>query len=112
MEEPIISNCRCDSQTQRIGDEGDATPPFVSDLLKNRITALENELSKKDTIIDYLTKQLVTSTESNSHGNNNSVNNNLIASNNKNTSMSLNFMGHLNSAERGGLKDGRKTFLW
>ena len=112
MEEAIISNSRCHSQTQRIGDEGDAPPPFVNDLLKNRITALENELSKKDTIIDYLTKQLVTSTESNSHGNNNSVNNNLIASNNKNTSMSQNFTGHLNSAERGGLKDGRKTFLW
>ena len=57
MEEAIISNCRCHSQTQKIGDEGDATPPFVIDLLKNRITALENELSKKDTIIDYLTKQ-------------------------------------------------------
>ena len=57
MEEAIISNSRCHSQTQRIGDEGDAPPPFVNDLLKNRITALENELSKKDTIIDYLTKQ-------------------------------------------------------
>ena len=58
MEEPIISNCRCDSQTQRIGDEGDATPPFVSDLLKNRITALENQLSKKDTIIDLFDKTI------------------------------------------------------
>ena len=25
MEEAITSNCRCHSQTQRIGDEGDAT---------------------------------------------------------------------------------------
>ena len=81
MEEAIISNCRCHSQTQRIG-EGDATPRFVTDLLKNKITVLERELSKKDVIIDYLTKQLVISTESNSHSNNNSVNNNAIASNN------------------------------
>ena len=49
MEEAIISNCRCHSQTQRIGDEGDATPRFVTDLLKNRITALESELQKNDT---------------------------------------------------------------
>ena len=56
MEKAIISSCRCHSQTQRIGDEGDATPRFITDLLKNRITALENELSKKDSIIDYLTK--------------------------------------------------------
>ena len=41
MEEAIISNCRCHSQTQRTGDEDDATPRFVIDLLKNRITALE-----------------------------------------------------------------------
>lgn len=33
MEEAIIS--------QRTGDEDDATPWFVIDLLKNRITALE-----------------------------------------------------------------------
>ena len=67
MEEAIISNFRYHSQTQRIGDEGDATPRFVTDLLKNRITAFENELSKKDAVIDYLTKQLIISTESNSH---------------------------------------------
>ena len=77
--------------------------------MKNRITALENELSKKDAIIDYLTKQLVISTESNSHGNNNSVNNNVITSNNRNTSMSWDLTGHLNSAERNGLKDGNKN---
>ena len=41
MEEAIISNCRCHSQTQMTGDEDDATPRFVIDLLKNRITALE-----------------------------------------------------------------------
>ena len=58
MKEAIISNCRCHSQTQSIGDEGDATSRLVTGLLKNRITALGNELSKKDTIIDYLTKQL------------------------------------------------------
>ena len=62
MEEAIISNFRCHSETQRIGDEGDATPQFVTDLLKNRITALENELSQKDAIIDFLTKRLDIST--------------------------------------------------
>ena len=76
-EEAIISNCTSHSQTQRTGDEGDATPRFATDLLKNKITALE-----KDAIIDYLTKQLVISTEINSHSNNNSANNNAIASNN------------------------------
>ena len=109
IEEAIISNCRCHSQTQRIGDEGDATPRLVTDLLKKRITASENELSKKDAIIDYLSKQLAISTESNSHSNNNSVNNNVIASNNRNTSMSRDLTGHLNSAERNGLKDGYKN---
>ena len=110
MKEAIISHCRCYSQTQRIGDDGDSTPRFVTDLLKNRITALENELSKTDAMIDYLTKQLVIFTESNSRSNNNSLNNNVITSNNKNTSMSRDFTGYLNSAERRGLKDGKKRF--
>ena len=109
MEEAIISNCRCHSQTQRIGDEGDATPRFVTDLLKNRITALESELQKNDTIIGYLTKQLIISFESNSHSKNNLVNNNVITSKNRNTSMSRDFTGHLISGERSGLRDGRKN---
>ena len=75
MEEAIISNCRCHSQTQRIEDEGDATPRFLAALSKNRITALENELSQKDAVTDYLTKQLVISTESNSDSNNNPTTN-------------------------------------
>ena len=104
MEEAIISNCRCHSQTQRIGDEGDATPRFVTDLLKNRITALENELSKKGAIIDYLTNQLVISTESNSHSNNNPLNNNVVASRNRNMLMSCDFTVHSDSAEKSGLK--------
>ena len=45
MEKTSFSNCRCHSQTQRIGDKGDASPRFVTDLLKNRFAALENELS-------------------------------------------------------------------
>ena len=109
MEEAIISNCRCHSQTQRIGDEGDATPRFVTDLLKNRITALESELQKNDTIIGYLTKQLVISFESNSHSKNNLVNNIVITSKNRHTSMSRDFTGHLISGERSGLRDGRKN---
>ena len=109
MEEAIISNCRCHSQTQRIGDEGDATPRFVTDLLRNRITALESELQKNDTIIGYLTKQLVISFESNSHSKNNLVNNIVITSKNRHTSMSRDFTGHLISGERSGLRDGRKN---
>ena len=59
-----------------------------------------------------MTKQLVNSTDSNSHSNN-SVNNNVIASNNRNKSrkvwMSGNFTSHLNSTERSGQNDGRKN---
>ena len=77
-------------------------------MLKNKITVLERELSKKDVIIDYLTKQLVISTESNSHSNN-SVNNNVIGSYNRNTSMFSDLTGHLNSAEKSRLKDGKKN---
>ena len=108
MEEAIISNCRCHSQTQSTGDEDDATPRFVTDLWKNRITALENELSKKDAI-DYLTNQLVISTESNSHSNNNPLNNNVVASRNRNMLMSCDFTGHSDSAEKSGLKGRRKN---
>ena len=46
MEGPVIANCTCHPQTQGVGDKTDATPMFVKDLLKNKITALENELSK------------------------------------------------------------------
>lgn len=93
MEEAIISNCRCHSQTQRTGDEDDATPRFVIDLLKNRITALENELSKKDAIVDYLTEHLVISNESKSHSNSNSINNKVIVSNNRNTLRKVSMLG-------------------
>ena len=59
-----------------------------------------------------MTKQLVNSTDSNSHSNN-SVNNNVIASNNRNKSrkvwMSGNFTSHLNSTERSGQNDRRKN---
>ena len=41
MEEAII----CNSKTQRIEDKGDATPRFIIDLLKNKISTLENKLS-------------------------------------------------------------------
>lgn len=36
MEGAIISNCRCHTQTQTIGDEGDTTPRFVTELLKKQ----------------------------------------------------------------------------
>ena len=57
-----------------------------------------------------MTKQLGISTESNSHSNNNQVNNNnIITSKNRNTSISRDFTGHWNSAEKSGLKDGAKN---
>ena len=93
MEEAIISNCRCHSQTQMTGDEDDATPRFVIDLLKNRITALENELSKKDAIVDYLTEHLVISNENKSHSNSNSINDKVIVFNNRNTLRKVSMVG-------------------
>ena len=56
MEEIVISNCRCQSQTQRIGDEADVTPRLQLICLRLKSQALEKELSEKDTIIYYLTK--------------------------------------------------------
>ena len=53
-----------------------------------------------------MTKQLVVSTESSYHSNYNPVNNNVIGSNNKNPSMSRDFTGHSNSAEKSALNDG------
>ena len=60
-----------------------------------------------------MTKQLVISTESNSHSNNNSLNNKVIVSTNRNTSRKVlmygNFPCHLNSPKKSGQKDGRKS---
>ena len=41
--------------------EEDLMPGFVITLLKNRITSLESQLLRKDTIIEYLLKQLISS---------------------------------------------------
>ena len=43
-------NCNCNDKSD-----------FILNILKSRITNLENEILKKDAIIDYLTKQLFTS---------------------------------------------------
>ena len=40
------------------GDENDDKSNFMFNLLKNRITTLENEISRKDAIIAHLTQQL------------------------------------------------------
>lgn len=41
MEEAIL----CNSKTMRIEGGGDPTPPFATNLLKKKISTLENELS-------------------------------------------------------------------
>ena len=43
------------------GDKDDGNSDFIFNLLKNRIISLENEISRKDAIIDHLTKQLFSS---------------------------------------------------
>ena len=72
-----------------IRDKGDATPSFVIDLLKNTISTLENKLSKKDSIINFLPEQLVFYTGNNSDINNTSGNIEVIASNKGNVSKNL-----------------------
>ena len=47
-----------------ISVENSITSTSVINILKNRISFLENELSKKVTIIDYLSNELITSERS------------------------------------------------
>ena len=53
---PNSSNI-CNNETGNENGKSD----FIFNLLKNRIANLENEISKKDAIIDHLTNQLFTS---------------------------------------------------
>ena len=57
IKEAIILNYRCHSQTQRVVDEGDPTPQFNWFVKKQNHSF--RKFSKKDTIIDCFTKQLV-----------------------------------------------------
>ena len=41
----------------------DNSPGFVVNVLKDRISCLESELKSKDTIIEFLTKQLLSSSQ-------------------------------------------------
>ena len=43
------------------GDKNDGNSDFIFNLLKNRIISLENEISRKDAIVDHLTKHLFSS---------------------------------------------------
>ena len=61
------NNSVCNSGTS---DEN-GTLDFILNILKNRITNLENEISKKDAIIDHLMSQLLLSKNA-SHNDNNS----------------------------------------
>ena len=51
MEEAIISNSIQQGKPQETG--------FVLNLLKNRVTQLENEITQKDALINFLTNQLL-----------------------------------------------------
>ena len=98
-----------------IRDKGDATPSFVIDLLKNTISTLENKLSKKDAIINFLPKQLVFYTGSNSDINNTSGNIEVIASNkgdvSKNLTMSREFADNLDSTETNSQRTEEKSVI-
>ena len=71
LEKALISNQTIHSNSSvcnsGIGDEN-GTSDFTLNILKNHMTNLENEISKKDAIIDYLMSQLSIS-KSASHNN-------------------------------------------
>ena len=58
MEEAIISNSIQQGKPQETGDETDKSR-FVLNLLKNRVIQLENEITQKDALINFLTNQLL-----------------------------------------------------
>ena len=64
LEKALISNQTTPSNNSiynsGTGDEN-GTSDFILNILKNRITNLENEISKKDAIIDHLMSQLLLS---------------------------------------------------
>ena len=65
MEETIILNCRYHSHTQKFGDEGHAATRSVTDLSKKQNHSFKKRIFWKSVMIEYLTKQLVISTETN-----------------------------------------------
>ena len=68
----VVSQHRNSGDSTFYSNESDEKNDFKSDfifnLLKNRIISLENEISRKDAIIDHLTKQLFSSSNM-SHAN-------------------------------------------
>ena len=73
LEQALISNQTTPSNNS-VGDEN-GTSGFISNILKNRITNLENEISKKDAIIDHLMSQLLLSKNAPHNDNSDSKNN-------------------------------------
>ena len=59
LEQALISK-QTTTSNNSVGDEN-GTSGFISNILKNRSTNLENEISKKDAIIDHLMSQLLLS---------------------------------------------------
>ena len=64
MEAAIVPGCNGQTSPQNNISGNSITLISVINILKNRISFLENELSKKDTIINYLSNQLITSERS------------------------------------------------
>lgn len=70
LEEAIITNCKFKTSLQGTDDKRYNTFVFVNTLLKNRVSSSENELSKKDAIFDFTSKQIVFTTGKNYHAHN------------------------------------------
>ena len=70
LEEAVITNCKFKTSLQGTDDKRYNTFVFVNTLLKNRVSSSENELSKKDAIFDFTSKQIVFTTGKNYHADN------------------------------------------
>ena len=71
LEAAIVVDCNVQIPPQNISGNS-LTSISVINVLKSRISYLQNELSKKDTIFDYLSNELITSERSKSQDSNNS----------------------------------------
>ena len=72
------------SSSKSTTESGNVNNNFYTDMLKNRISELEKQLSEKNTVIDFLTSQLITKPLDTSTNKNISDNNNHQISNGNN----------------------------
>ena len=71
--ETFVIGCNGQTLLQNNVSGNSLAPISVIDLLKDSISFLENELSKKDTIVDYLSNELIPSKRSKSQDSTNSI---------------------------------------